>query len=557
MPREIPRPRWIGGDSRNSAWFGLAKLLMHDEYLRIEAIRKSRRDRARAALLTKPDTEAVAAKTSEGDREGAETEPAREAVTDDDESHADEAEEGAEDVKDDTAAAPADGEKRTEGKGSQDREINGTHESKNSVSSPARSGIRSGRGSSARSRCGTARCNKRYQAQEKPSSRPRSGAASARTMSSQKTVSRASGEGDQQSQRPSSSRQMVAVSPPSSRQMSALSSARARHGKIIAEQRRIAEQRGIAEQRKSQEQRNIQNDRQGSSQFPSPRPSAVHSGRTGSDRPTSGHHNTTFIPQESAQRCSSSSSRFPSYKPTVAEWRESIGNPYKPEQSVYAPSFRSDFLAIRAISSPSTSSRLSQTTALTSISRRPPNPQSSSTPSCTHHNSPSVQPAERTLPQPGSPGALQSQTWNRHEIQTIIPNNQARHMYGQPPQQPIIPVSTRGQHRSSPPAPNIHPGTGTQIRYAPGPCPDGSVWNVHAQRSGSVQRHLCIAYPYPYQLPFLQACIPTYAGGYWALGLYRHHSPTATSYPYAQPPATAPPCWETALPQQAPTAYTY
>lgn len=74
MATQIPRLRWVGGDSRSGVWFGLAKLLMHDEYNRIEAIRKSRRERARNAMdaaAEDPDTEVVAAApSSAGDGPG-------------------------------------------------------------------------------------------------------------------------------------------------------------------------------------------------------------------------------------------------------------------------------------------------------------------------------------------------------------------------------------------------------------------------------------------------------------------------------------------------------
>ncbi|EXJ83511.1 hypothetical protein A1O1_07134 [Capronia coronata CBS 617.96] len=58
MSRQVPRLQLFGGDHRSSAWFGLAKLLMHDEYLRVEAIRRSRRGRAKRA------SQSVATQTS-------------------------------------------------------------------------------------------------------------------------------------------------------------------------------------------------------------------------------------------------------------------------------------------------------------------------------------------------------------------------------------------------------------------------------------------------------------------------------------------------------------
>ncbi|KAK4944884.1 hypothetical protein LTR10_015803 [Elasticomyces elasticus] len=51
MSRSTPRLQAFGGDHRSSAWYGLAKLLMHDKYERIEAIRRSRRERAERARI--------------------------------------------------------------------------------------------------------------------------------------------------------------------------------------------------------------------------------------------------------------------------------------------------------------------------------------------------------------------------------------------------------------------------------------------------------------------------------------------------------------------------
>ncbi|OAL38984.1 hypothetical protein AYO20_01735 [Fonsecaea nubica] len=86
MSAQVPQPRWIGGKSRSSAWFGLAKLCMHDEYMRVEAIRRSRRDRARATILAAAAPEAVTAGASGGDREVAEAEEDKD-VADDERPH--------------------------------------------------------------------------------------------------------------------------------------------------------------------------------------------------------------------------------------------------------------------------------------------------------------------------------------------------------------------------------------------------------------------------------------------------------------------------------------
>ncbi|OAP64366.1 hypothetical protein AYL99_00338 [Fonsecaea erecta] len=91
------RPRWTGGDSRSSGWFGLAKMLMPDEYRRIDAIRKNRRDRVRAAALNEKAIEDDASSI-------AGTRTANPTGTDEEEEpHAEETEEAARDAEDDFA----------------------------------------------------------------------------------------------------------------------------------------------------------------------------------------------------------------------------------------------------------------------------------------------------------------------------------------------------------------------------------------------------------------------------------------------------------------------
>lgn len=58
MARSVPRLQFWGGDHRSNAFYGLAKLLMHDEYQRIEAIRRSRRERAKRAHVEGVSAEA-------------------------------------------------------------------------------------------------------------------------------------------------------------------------------------------------------------------------------------------------------------------------------------------------------------------------------------------------------------------------------------------------------------------------------------------------------------------------------------------------------------------
>ncbi|KIW31093.1 uncharacterized protein PV07_02774 [Cladophialophora immunda] len=244
MTRQIPRPRWTGGDSRSSAWFGLARLCMHDEYMRVEAIRRSRRDRACATLLTQIDIEAVAANTSGGDREVVENEPAKEEVIDEEEPHAGEAEEEVEDVQDPTAVESADIEKATENNGAEARESGGNQGSNNPVISPAHSATHSDRVSNVRSHARSDQPRTGCQAQETAPSPQRSKAPSVRTTKSQKTAAAQSEEVDRESQRP-----------PSSRRMSAASSGPSKHAKIIAPQQ------------------NTENNHQDPRQVSSPRPS--------------------------------------------------------------------------------------------------------------------------------------------------------------------------------------------------------------------------------------------------------------------------------------------
>ncbi|EXJ66332.1 uncharacterized protein A1O5_10484 [Cladophialophora psammophila CBS 110553] len=121
MPRQIPRLRWAGGDSRSSVWFGLAKLCMHDKYVRIEAIRRSRRGRARAAILTEAAAGATTVTTPGDDQQGTETEPPMEEGIDDEDTQAQEAQAG--DVENGTAADLAHVAGAGEASGPEDRNL--------------------------------------------------------------------------------------------------------------------------------------------------------------------------------------------------------------------------------------------------------------------------------------------------------------------------------------------------------------------------------------------------------------------------------------------------
>jgi len=50
MAKNASRLHWIGGDSRSSVWFALAKLYLPSEVERVEAIRRRRRERVRKAV---------------------------------------------------------------------------------------------------------------------------------------------------------------------------------------------------------------------------------------------------------------------------------------------------------------------------------------------------------------------------------------------------------------------------------------------------------------------------------------------------------------------------
>ncbi|OAG40707.1 hypothetical protein AYO21_05005 [Fonsecaea monophora] len=102
MSAQVPRPRRIGGKSHSSAWFGLAKLCMHDEYMRVEAIRRSRRDRARATILAAAAPEAATASASGGDREVAEAEEDKD-IADDERPHEGEDQGNIEEVENEAA----------------------------------------------------------------------------------------------------------------------------------------------------------------------------------------------------------------------------------------------------------------------------------------------------------------------------------------------------------------------------------------------------------------------------------------------------------------------
>ncbi|KAL2401485.1 hypothetical protein ABEF93_006503 [Exophiala dermatitidis] len=65
MSRQVPRLRLFGGDHRSTVWFGLARLLMPDEYKRVETIRRSRRERAK-----REKEKAVAEEASAGEDAG-------------------------------------------------------------------------------------------------------------------------------------------------------------------------------------------------------------------------------------------------------------------------------------------------------------------------------------------------------------------------------------------------------------------------------------------------------------------------------------------------------
>ncbi|KIW88249.1 uncharacterized protein Z519_11360 [Cladophialophora bantiana CBS 173.52] len=141
MPIQIPRLRWAGSDSRSSVWFGLAKLCMHDKYRRIEAIRRSRRDRARGAISAEASARATTATTPGNDQQGAGTEPAMEEGIEDEETQAQEAQ--ARDVEDDAAAALADVAGAGEASGAEDRKSNHNRDQKDSPICPTQAeGIR-------------------------------------------------------------------------------------------------------------------------------------------------------------------------------------------------------------------------------------------------------------------------------------------------------------------------------------------------------------------------------------------------------------------------------
>ncbi|KAL2426775.1 hypothetical protein ABEF95_002944 [Exophiala dermatitidis] len=66
MSRQVPRLRLFGGDHRSSVWLGLAQLLMPDEYKRVEAIRRNRRERRKREKEKAPAEEAGASDDAGG-----------------------------------------------------------------------------------------------------------------------------------------------------------------------------------------------------------------------------------------------------------------------------------------------------------------------------------------------------------------------------------------------------------------------------------------------------------------------------------------------------------
>ncbi|KIW85000.1 hypothetical protein Z517_00388 [Fonsecaea pedrosoi CBS 271.37] len=427
MSAQVPRPRWIGGKSRSSAWFGLAKLCMHDEYMRVEAIRRSRRDRARATILAAAAPEAVTASETGGDREAAEAEEDKD-VADGERPHGGEDQGNIEEVENEAAANTANvagvsGDIDLEG-----RESIINDDPENAAASQAQSKAHSVKASITRSHAGSNDTAGNGEAQQNEPSPQPSKAPSAGTRNSPGArPANVSPETAQELQRA-----------PSTRRMSAVSSLRSGRPRTTVGQQTID-----VEVRKA-------------CRISSPRPSRVCSNKMGNPPAVSGHHSTTCARQESVHRSSPLLSRAASPTSRIAEWRARTVDSQDPgDETAFGRPFRPACPSVPASISPSTSSRLSQTTTLTSISQRPQGHTSAPVSACVEQAASSAQQGAQTPTGIGDQAALRLQTWNWAESQRHSLEYHATHRYEQSAQHSIAPHMVQRQHQTST-GPGLH-----------------------------------------------------------------------------------------------------